>query len=237
MQNCSTQEMEEDHRQKHVINYYLKYCTVNVDSFNVHNITMENCNNNIPVARLSFLFSPPLLTLCSYNIDQLLSEALIDTRPRTVRTHITFFFVVGLVVVSCLVFVVFNSPLLCGIGERIWLIRTLAIPFVPPRTQIVIHVFSNNAATYSYHISMKSDRLFRRSDIAPPNCKNVFGTWKLKQDQNLCPSGTNIDPIFSQHTHLANSSMSPGWKKMLCGSPIRNFIPRAALGCQYIKNG
>jgi len=44
----------------------------------------------------------------------------------------------------------------------------------------------------------------------PPNCENVFGTWKLKRDQDLCPSGTNIDPIFPQHTHPANTSVSPG---------------------------
>jgi hypothetical protein len=51
MQNSSMQGTEEVQRQMDInINYY--YVTVN--SFNVHNIRMEDCYNNIPVTSPSF---------------------------------------------------------------------------------------------------------------------------------------------------------------------------------------
>jgi hypothetical protein len=53
MQNGNIQETKEDQPQSHGrINYY---STVNVNSFNVHNITTENCYNNAPVTGSSFL--------------------------------------------------------------------------------------------------------------------------------------------------------------------------------------
>ena len=49
----SIQETEEDQRQTHGnINYQH---TMILNSFNVQNITTENCYNNIPVTRSSFL--------------------------------------------------------------------------------------------------------------------------------------------------------------------------------------
>ena len=44
----------------------------------------------------------------------------------------------------------------------------------------------------------------------PPDCKNVADSWKLKHDQGLQSSVMNLDGIFSQHIHLANTSVSPG---------------------------
>ncbi|KIJ98277.1 hypothetical protein K443DRAFT_213128 [Laccaria amethystina LaAM-08-1] len=52
----------------------------------------------------------------------------------------------------------------------------------------------------------KSSLLF----ITPPNCNNVVDSQKLKRDQGLRPSVTSLDGIFSQHTHPANTSVSPG---------------------------
>jgi hypothetical protein len=51
---------------------------------------------------------------------------------------------------------------------------------------------------------------YGKSPITPPNCKNVANSQKFKRDQNLWPSGMNLDGIFSQHMHPANTSMSPG---------------------------
>jgi len=52
MQSGINQETEEDHPQMHG-NLNINY-TVNVNSFNVHNITMEDCYNNVPITRSSF---------------------------------------------------------------------------------------------------------------------------------------------------------------------------------------
>ena len=52
MQNSRIQAKSQTH---HNINYYCG--TVNVNSFNIHNITMEDCYNNIPVTRSSFSLS------------------------------------------------------------------------------------------------------------------------------------------------------------------------------------
>lgn len=48
MQNSSFQDTEENQRRKHcnINHYYIQHCTVNVDSFNDHNIRMEDCHNN-----------------------------------------------------------------------------------------------------------------------------------------------------------------------------------------------
>ena len=70
MQDChgygNIQGTEEDQRQTHAdsnINYYYQ-CTMNVNSFNVHSTTMEDCYNNIPITRSSFF---PLLQVLSPN--------------------------------------------------------------------------------------------------------------------------------------------------------------------------
>ena len=78
--NGSIPETNEDQRQTHVniYYYYYYYCTVNVNSFNVHNITMEDCYNIIPLTRSSF---PPLhLSLYNLNINILLSETSTNYR-------------------------------------------------------------------------------------------------------------------------------------------------------------
>ena len=64
VQNGRIQETkpEEDQHQTHG---NINYCTVNVNSFNIHNITMEHCYNNIPVTRSSFFplyFCPHSIT-------------------------------------------------------------------------------------------------------------------------------------------------------------------------------
>ena len=54
--NGNIKESKEEQRQTHGggnINYYYQ-CTMNVNSFNVHDTTMEDCYNNIPVTRSSF---------------------------------------------------------------------------------------------------------------------------------------------------------------------------------------
>ena len=79
--NGSIQETNEDQRQTHVnMYYYYYYCKVNVNSFNVYNITMEvqDCYNIIPLTRSSF---PPLhLSLYNLNINILLSETSTNYR-------------------------------------------------------------------------------------------------------------------------------------------------------------
>ena len=50
VQNGSTEDSE-DQRQTHG---RLNYSSTIVNSFNVHNMTMEDCYNNIPVTRSSF---------------------------------------------------------------------------------------------------------------------------------------------------------------------------------------
>jgi hypothetical protein len=56
--NGSVQETEEDQYQTHG-SYY-------VNSFNIHNITLENCYNRTPVTRSSFF---PLLLSAYYNLN------------------------------------------------------------------------------------------------------------------------------------------------------------------------
>ena len=48
----SVQETEEDQRQMR--SNISNYCTMIVNSFNIHNSTLENCHNNNPVTRSSF---------------------------------------------------------------------------------------------------------------------------------------------------------------------------------------
>ena len=43
-----------------------------------------------------------------------------------------------------------------------------------------------------------------------PNDGNVSATWNVKPGQGICPSGKDVDPIFSQWSNPANISMSPG---------------------------
>ena len=60
------------------INYY-STTNLNVNSFNIHNTTLENCNNNItPVTRPSFF------TSTSVNITTLLSETSMECYRLTV---------------------------------------------------------------------------------------------------------------------------------------------------------
>ena len=58
MQHGSIQESKEDQRQTHDggnINYYYQ-CTMNENSFNVHNTTIKDCYNNTR-SSLSFFLS------------------------------------------------------------------------------------------------------------------------------------------------------------------------------------
>ena len=95
---------QEDQRQTHGnINYY--YRTVIVNSFNVHNITMVNCYNNIPVTRSSFF--PLLRSTYNLNIAILLLENSTDYR---LAARLLFSTVAGLAV-SCIL-----AAYLCGKG-------------------------------------------------------------------------------------------------------------------------
>ena len=82
MQNGIIQETEEGQRQRHDnINYHCS--TTIVNSFNIHNITMEDCYNNIPVTRSSFSLSASVPIYIDYrhttirNIDGLSSRCIV----------------------------------------------------------------------------------------------------------------------------------------------------------------
>ena len=108
----SIQELKEDQRQTHAscnINYYHQ-CTMNVNSFNAHNTTMEDCYNNIPVTR-SYFFPPSLHILSSYNLK--ITILLLETStfyPSRLTVRISFSTAAALAV-SCML-----AIYLCGKG-------------------------------------------------------------------------------------------------------------------------
>ena len=95
----SVQESKEDHRQTHAgrnINCYHQ-CTMNVNSFNVYNTTMEDCYNNTPVTRSSFFPLLQVLSPSNLNNTILLLETLTDY-PSRLTVRISFSTAAGLVV-------------------------------------------------------------------------------------------------------------------------------------------
>ena len=117
----SIQELKEDQRQTHAscnINYYHQ-CTMNVNSFNAHNTTMEDCYNNTtmedcynntPVTR-SYFFPPSLHILSSYNLK--ITILLLETStfyPSRLTVRISFSTAAALAV-SCML-----AIYLCGKG-------------------------------------------------------------------------------------------------------------------------
>ena len=66
MQNSTSnvQETEEDQRQTR--SNISNYCTIIVNSFNIHSSTLENCHNNNPVTRSSVF---PSTSVPIYNLN------------------------------------------------------------------------------------------------------------------------------------------------------------------------
>ena len=87
--NGSVQEAEEDQYQTHG-----SYC---VNSYNIHNITLENCYNYIPVTRSSFFF----LFLSYYNLNFIVILSLETSTDYRLTVSLSFSTVAGLVV-SCI---------------------------------------------------------------------------------------------------------------------------------------
>jgi hypothetical protein len=94
--NGSVQETEEDQYQTHGNYYY-------VNSFNVHNITSENCYNYTPVTRSSFF-----LYFCPHNNLNMVILLLETSTDYRLTVRLSFSPVAGLMV-SCIL-----AIYLCG---------------------------------------------------------------------------------------------------------------------------
>ena len=97
----SVQETEEDQRQTHG---NLNYC---VNSFNVHNITMENCYNNVPVTSTRSSFPPLLLSLYT-NLNDMAILSLETSTDYRLTVTLLFSTIAGLAF-SCIL-----AIFLCG---------------------------------------------------------------------------------------------------------------------------